>query len=440
MLKLFAGLLATGAAGCSEGPSIDLRQFDMDLCSEAEGWHPLRSVAPEEAVDYLELRLMFENEFVQGDERFGEPLTLDAAGQRCAGAPPDSACSVEFEALPLVSEFGGRSDSGEVRLHKSLAYTRAETAGVLGTNAELLEFLGDIDTPGDAVLWGSLHGHELVCGEGNDVGSHAEGFVLHTTTGNGCGNDIQEHVILVRPDGETRVLRSVVVEDGNPGCSMGLGRIPDGFCRRGRSRSSNPVGRFLAQAAELEAASVDAFAQFGAELRAHGAPRPFVAGAESARQDEVRHARVTSQLAKNYGSAAPAPRVRPVPLKGMVAMAADNAAEGCVRETYGALVAHAQARAAQDPEVRRVMRTIARDETRHAALSWRVAGWARARMGSVERARVRRSARQSVERLREELTAPLHPQVHAVLGVPRSSEAGALFAGLHESLFRQLEA
>lgn len=437
MLKLFAGLLATGAGGCSEGPGIDLRQFDMDLCSE-EGWHPLRAVAPQEAVDYLELRLMVEGGFEEGDARFAEPEILDADGQLCAGAPEDSACNTEFAALPYVSELGGSNDFGDLRLHKSLAYTRGGTAEVLGSEAALKEFLGDIDAPGDAVLWGSFQGHGIVCGEGNDVGSHPEGFVLHTSTGDGCGNDIEEHVILVRPGGQTRILSSVVVEKGDPGCSVG--RIPDGFCRGGRSRGSNPVGRFLAEVAQLEAASVDAFAQFGAELQAHRAPHAFVAGAESARRDEVRHARATRRLARTYGSGVPASRVRPVPLKGMVAMAADNAAEGCVRETFGALVAHAQARAAQDPEVRRVMRTIARDETRHAALSWRVAGWARARMGSAERARVRRSARQSVERLREELTAPLHPHVHAVLGMPRSSEAGALFAGLHEGLFRQLGA
>lgn len=68
--------------------------------------------------------------------------------------------------------------------------------------------------------------------------------------------------------------------------------------------------------------------------------------------------------------------------------------------------------------------------------------WTRAslQMGSAERARVSRSARRSVEQLREELTAPLHPRVHTVFGMPEPVEAGALFAGLHTGLLRQLEA
>lgn len=438
LLKLFAGLLATGAGGCAEeAVGVDVAQFDMDLCSEGN-WHALEAVSPQEAVDYLEMRVMLESEFPAEGDRFGEPQIVDADGQKCGGAPEGSSCGTQFAALPYLSELGGDDGFSGIRAHTSLAFTRAETAAVLSSSAAVKTFLGGIDAPGDAVLWGSLEGHGIICREGNDVGSHPEGFVLHTASGDGCGNDIEEHVILVRPDGQFSTLRSVVVEEGDPNCSTG--RIPDGFCRAGRSRGRSPVGRFLARVAELEAASVDAFAQLGAELQAHGAPLAFVAGAESARQDEVRHAAATGRLARKYGSRVPAPRIPPVPLKDMVSLAADNAAEGCVRETFGALVAHAQARRAQDPDVRRVMHTIARDETRHAALSWRVASWARSRMGSAERARVTRSARRSVEQLREELTAPLHPRVHTVLGMPEPAEAGALFAGLHAGLLRQLEA
>lgn len=437
LLKLFAGLLATGAGGCSEEAGINMDRFDMDLCNE-DGWRPLQAVEPQEAVDYLELRRVEERDFGDPETAFGEPQVVDADGQKCGGASDVQACTSDFDALPVSSEIITADGFSDFRVHESVAYTRGETAGLLVSTEEVKTFLGDIDAPGDAVLWARVEGHRIVCGEGNDVGTLADGFVLHTNNGSdGCGTDAVENVILVRPDGQIEVIQTVVVEEGDPNCSVG--RIPDGFCRARRSRGRNPVGRFLARVAELEAASVDAFAQFGAELSAHGAPRPFVAGAESARQDEVRHAAATRRLARRYGSGVASSRVPTVPLKGMVAMASDNAAEGCVRETFGALVAHAQARQAQDPQVRRVMQTIARDETRHAALSWRVAAWARTRMGSAERARVTRSARRSVEQLREELTAPLHPQVHRVLGMPEPSEAGALFGGLHAGLLRQLE-
>lgn len=65
LLKLFAGLLASGAGGCAEEASIDLRQFDVDLCGE-DGLRPLGAVTPEEAVDYVELRLVDESEFADG--------------------------------------------------------------------------------------------------------------------------------------------------------------------------------------------------------------------------------------------------------------------------------------------------------------------------------------------------------------------------------------
>jgi hypothetical protein len=62
---------------------------------------------------------------------------------------------------------------------------------------------------------------------------------------------------------------------------------------------------------------------------------------------------------------APAP-----PARSLEELAVENAVEGCVRETYGALTAIWQARTAKDPSVAAAVRRIARDETRHAALSW----------------------------------------------------------------------
>src|SRR4029079_4274037 len=57
-------------------------------------------------------------------------------------------------------------------------------------------------------------------------------------------------------------------------------------------------------------------------------------------------------------------------------VAIENAVEGCVRETFGAMMATYQAAHAEDAEIARIMRRVARDETRHAALSWAVARWA----------------------------------------------------------------
>ncbi|MHB8418802.1 MAG: hypothetical protein ACYDCL_12050 [Myxococcales bacterium] len=141
--------------------------------------------------------------------------------------------------------------------------------------------------------------------------------------------------------------------------------------------------------ARLEAASVEAFRILARELRAHGARVGLRHGARRAAADEVRHARAMAALARRYHArplrarlgATPAPR-------SLEAMAAENAVEGCVRETYGALVASWQAGHAADGVVAKVLRGVARDETRHAELGWAVARWAEARLSAAARSRV----------------------------------------------------
>ena len=56
-------------------------------------------------------------------------------------------------------------------------------------------------------------------------------------------------------------------------------------------------------------------------------------------------------------------------------LAVENMREGCVQETYGALLASYQALCTRDPEVRETMRSVAADETAHAELSWDLAAW-----------------------------------------------------------------
>ena len=70
-----------------------------------------------------------------------------------------------------------------------------------------------------------------------------------------------------------------------------------------RARSA---GQHLAQAARMEAMSVEAFRILAQELAALGAPRALIAQAQAAAQDEARHAQQMSALARRYG-ALPAP-------------------------------------------------------------------------------------------------------------------------------------
>ena len=95
-----------------------------------------------------------------------------------------------------------------------------------------------------------------------------------------------------------------------------------------------------------------------------------------------------------------------------------------------------QATAAADPRVRRVMRGIARDETRHAALAWQVAAWAEPRLRARDRAAVRATRAAARDELRAELARARDAELIAVAGVPDARATGRLLAGLDARLWQ----
>ncbi len=426
--RLFSAILMPLSLSCGGG-NIDPEQFTDNLCDGK--LQVLDQLSPSAAVDYIELRQWYE----YGGEDEPPPFTLlDAHGQLCGGASDVGACEAAFAAIPRDAAFSYADFHGTIR--KQLAYSQGDTVAAITDPAQLRSFLGTIDTMAEAVLMASMDGYSVVCDEDNEVGEHAEGYVVHEKRGSGCGedDDILERVLLVKPDGTIEVLSSVVIEKGDPGCA--IGRLPHGLCRVRRGRpAANPVGTFLAEVAHLEAAAVTAFAQLASELAVHRAPPALVRRAQSARRDEVRHARATAWLARRYGGQVlPAPRVAGRQPRSLSEVLDDNAVEGCVRETYGALVAHAQARQARDPHIRRILAKIARDETRHAALSWDLAHWAQGRMTSTSRRLAAQRQRTAFAAMEAELTAAHAPEVHAVTGLPTPDQARAMFHRLRGAL------
>jgi hypothetical protein len=213
------------------------------------------------------------------------------------------------------------------------------------------------------------------------------------------------------------------------------GRRPPGLVASGGAGGAD-VGAFLARVAHLEAAAVVAFDRLAAELSAHGAPDRLVRAARRSAREEVRHAEVTRRLAERAGGS-PEPVVVDAPpaLRSLEALALDNGAEGCVRETFGALLAMRQAEAARDPEVRRAMEGIARDETRHAELSWALAAWLDERLDAAARARVRAARDEAVADLLREVSAETHPAVAAEMGLPSAAQARAAALDLRAALW-----
>ena len=171
------------------------------------------------------------------------------------------------------------------------------------------------------------------------------------------------------------------------------GRRPEGL-------RSHAEGHDFAVAAHLEAASVFAFAHLARELRHHGAPKRLLKAARRSRRDEIRHARATRALARR---AVPRVSIEAMPIRALEAIAIENAIEGCVRETYGALTAWWRATHSPDVHVRDAYRKIARDETKHSALAWQLDCWLAPRLSVDARRRVEAARVAAFEELRADL-------------------------------------
>jgi hypothetical protein len=214
------------------------------------------------------------------------------------------------------------------------------------------------------------------------------------------------------------------------------GRRPAGLVRPRRAGAMEALGHFFAGVSHLEAASVRAFGVLEGELRRLGAPAELVRAARRSAGDEVRHARVTARIARRHGAEPPALRVVARPrARSFAAIAVENAVEGCVRETFGALVAAWQAAHAGDRRIARTMARIAADETRHAALAWAVAGWMEPRLDERSRRAVVAARRRAVRTLFREVRAPLPPVLVVRAGLPSAARAGALLEELETALW-----
>lgn len=429
LLGIFAALTPVASGGCAdrektEDPNPYAFIEEAGIC-DGELENLLQRVALREPVDYLELRDAVSDRGVLS----GAVTILDSVGEPCSAATDPEECLSEFAQLPLMSELEGKlpgEADGDVQ--RSLAYTRSGVVGSAVSLQQWHELLGLIDTPEEAALMALGHFYDPVC-----VTEVEDGYMLRGRIAGGvCGEGIEEHVVAVSLAGALEVRDSDILEE-DISC---VGRVPSGLCRgaaRGRGAPTS-VGRFLATAAMLERASVDAFEQLAVELAVHAAPASLVSWALRSRDDERRHARATARLAGRYGATPDPVVVRPFAPRRLIDVVADNAVEGCIRETYGALVGTVQGQAARDPVIRRVMRRIAADETRHAALSWEIARWADTKLGRSARRQVATHQRIGYERLEHSLTQPYASAVHRITGLPEPTEARRLYRSLRPQM------
>lgn len=206
---------------------------------------------------------------------------------------------------------------------------------------------------------------------------------------------------------------------------------PTGSSRATRAAYADELHDALDLARHVEARSVEAFRELAAHLARWGAPRRMVADCLVAAEDERRHARAMRGLMDRRGLRARRTAGRRGPgFRSLAALALHNEREGVVGETWGALVATHQAAHAASSDVRRAMRAVAREETRHAALSFRIARWARGLLGPNAVARLDAERRRAFAALRA--TGGYRPEENAAraLGWPSREASRAMAAAL----------
>jgi hypothetical protein len=275
-------------------------------------------------------------------------------GRRCLPAASENACAKSWRLL--VDE--QRRANARVFAIVTRDVDRHE---LLTEDARLRALLGPIDTPGEAAILASFLGaselfvpqcdgfsrtivmEETSAGYSMALEKRVRKGELKKPNGLGCTDCIiaeRRRQVVVRPSGDVDLGTAEETEWIKP---TGCGRSP-GWSETDATRSrARRAGEYLAQAAHLEAASVAAFERIARELAALGAPAELVARAHRAAIEEAAHARILGRLARDDGALPPPIHARPYALRSAFELALDNAVEGCVNETYGALVLHVQA-------------------------------------------------------------------------------------------------
>ena len=408
---------AIGLVGCTNVHAIDPADFEGPVC--VDGSHQVvNGLMTPAAWEYVgAFRPIV---FLGGDFEGPDGELIHARGEMCASATDRESCEAE----------AGRLDFGV----RHIVATNGDTVSRFQTHAEVVEFLGSVDTEQEALLVAWHGGYNIECNNVSRGGVRVVegGFeVVATQLTNDCPFEITQFLLSVGTEGTVEVLSSEIVEM-NSGCA---GRRPDAWISARGNVAAPPVARYLASMAHLEAGAVLAFENLVRELVAHGAPASLIRDARAAVRDEVVHTELMTALSEAHGVTPPTAEVTTVRVRSLYEMALDNATEGCVRETYGALVGMYQATAAGDRELARAMRQIAQDETRHASLSWRIGEWLLEQLSEAQRAVVLEAQRDAVLELRQEVSAEPDRELLGVVGLPPARVAVAMVDQLAKDLW-----
>jgi hypothetical protein len=420
--SIAAGAIAA-ASGCADShwPGGG-DEFEAPLCTPEGRFQPAHGLAPARTYDYLAA--------YSGGGMIPMASMLDEDGVRCETATDPVTC--EAAVLESTMVFSNH-----------LVLTEGDEVARFAAPAEVAGFLGPIDTAQEAlvVVWNA--GYSVTCGDLDRaaVREVVDGYeVVATKMTMDCDPvEVTRFLLHVARDAAITELDAEVLSSEDGVCvgrrPAGLEPLESGQDETGATGATSETARFFAEVARLEASAVHAFRSLARELEAHGAPEDLVRDALESAEDEVRHARAMGALAERFGATPADAVVSPTPVRSLFEIALDNATEGQVRETYGALVGTHQAMAARDAEVATAMRLVAEDETRHAALSWRIAEWIEPRLSETERTALRIARARAVLALRDEAHLAHADELEHAAGLPDTRRALALLDHLASTIW-----
>ena len=179
-----------------------------------------------------------------------------------------------------------------------------------------------------------------------------------------------------------------------------MGRRPMGHIEH--QSSNHGLGNYFANCAYLEAASVDAFIELAEQLKAWGAPANLIQRCMVAAEEEQKHTLLMDTLAKTYGGSRPEPRSDQPGNTALLEVALHNAVEGCVQEAWAACVAlHQSLRA--DESLQPIFAQIAKDEIKHAQLSWDLHKWFCNQLTAEERKQIQQAQVNAIRQLQTQV-------------------------------------
>ncbi len=350
----------------------------------------------------------------------GSTLQQTRAGAPCKTASDAQACEAALNKPPKEAL---RNDCGQMGCVSTvLAYTAGDRVGWVTSPEALKGFLGPIDSAAEARLVAWQQGYSAGC----EVKTVDGGFTVPATMMvSDCPITTGTYLLKVTSDGTLTKLEEALEES-----SACVGRLPPGLVALPPVpedlAETDAVADWLARVAHLEASAVHAFACLARELEHHGAPAELCAAAREAQADEVRHAERVGALARSLGAEVAPVEIHEIAVRSLEAIAIDNAEEGLVRETWGAVVGRWQAEHAELPEVRSMMAEIATDELRHAELSSALHTWLKGKLDAASLDRVE-EARAAAWRRTLANVRPANATSRA-LGLPAGAVAEAMLA------------